>query len=92
VHVVGGAAPVVLNRVQGTIVLPTTVAMPLRVTSGWPDRATFAKEAPLLLQAVGLLTAHYATLGRDLAGTADTFPVPMGYEAAVAPHRLIWIT
>jgi hypothetical protein len=42
-----------------------------------------------LVQAVGLLTAHYATLGRDLALSGTMTPVPMGYEEAIAPYRLI---
>jgi len=64
----------------------------LRVTAGWPDVATLRKEAPLLLQAVGLLTAHYATLGRDLTTLDSPSVMPMGYEDAIASYRIVWVT
>jgi uncharacterized phiE125 gp8 family phage protein len=66
----------------------------LRVTCGWPTLAELKVEAPLLHQAVGLLATHYATLGRDLAITgavASINVVPEGYEALIAPHRLMWV-
>jgi hypothetical protein len=65
-----------------------------RIVSGWPTAADLKISAPLLVQAVGLLVAHYATLGRDLA-LADKRPpelVPYGYEAAIQPYRLVWVT
>jgi len=74
-----------LNIVAGTVV---------RVTAGWPDVPTLKTEAPLLHQAVGLLATHYATLGRDMAITgavASINVVPEGYEALIAPHRLVWV-
>jgi uncharacterized phiE125 gp8 family phage protein len=41
---------------------------------------------PSLLQAVGLLTAHYATIGRDLTITGTIVAVtPLGYEEAIRP-------
>jgi uncharacterized phiE125 gp8 family phage protein len=59
----------------------------VRVQSG------YATLPPSLLHAVGLLTAHYATVGRDLTivGTivADT---PLGYAAAIAAHVLVVLT
>lgn len=64
----------------------------VRVVAGWPTPAALLTEAPLLRHAVGLLTAHYATLGRDLASTEEALPVPFGYEEAIAPHRLVWVT
>lgn len=63
----------------------------VRVTSGWATPAILLAEAPLLRHAVGLLTAHYATLGRDLASTAPVTTVPLGYDEAIGPHRLMWL-
>lgn len=66
------------------------------IVSGWTTAAVLRVEAPLLVQAVGLLTAHYATLGRDLATVeasgGKAALVPMGYEELIAPHRLMWLT
>ena len=58
--------------------------------SGWPDAATLLAEAPLLVQAVGLLVAHYATVGRDLAivGTIVA-TTPQGYDDYIDPYRLV---
>jgi uncharacterized phiE125 gp8 family phage protein len=63
----------------------------IRVVAGWLDAATFAQQAPLLLQAVGLLTAHFATAGRDaVAGGGDGLAeVPFGYAAAIASFEPI---
>jgi len=58
--------------------------------AGWPDVDALKADAPLLVHAVGLLVAHYATVGRDLSivGTivADT---PMAYKAAINPFCLV---
>jgi hypothetical protein len=62
-----------------------------RCVVGWIDPADLRTKEPLLFQAVGLLTAHFATLGRDLAGTDSMNVVPMGYEDAIGSYRLIWI-
>jgi uncharacterized phiE125 gp8 family phage protein len=63
-----------------------------RIVAGWPTVDALKAEAPLLLQAVGLLTAHYATMGRDLASEARHMEnVPMGYEACIAPYRMVWL-
>jgi hypothetical protein len=61
------------------------------VVAGWPSAAALRAAAPLLVQAVGILTTHYATLARDLAIEArgSMMPVPMGYEEAIAPYRLL---
>jgi uncharacterized phiE125 gp8 family phage protein len=64
----------------------------LRVIAGWPDRAALLAEVPLLIQAVGLLTAHFATLGRDLASGTPATKVRMGYDEAIEPYRLVWVT
>jgi len=58
----------------------------IRIVAGWTSVALMP---PLLVHAVGLLTAHYATLGRDLASLNTISEVPQGYEDAVAPYRLV---
>lgn len=58
--------------------------------AGWPDAAALLAEAPLLVQAVGLLVAHYATVGRDvtIVGTIVN-ETPYGYDEAIAPYQLV---
>jgi hypothetical protein len=66
----------------------------LRVTAGYPTVADLKTQAPGLYHAVGLLTAHYATLGRDVAITgavASVNIIPEGYEDAIAPYKLVWV-
>lgn len=58
----------------------------LRIVSGWPSVALLLAEAPLLVHAVGLLTAHYATLGRDLASIDPATEVPLGFEDAISSY------
>ena len=63
-----------------------------RVTVGWLDAADLRLRAPLLVQAVGLLCAHFATAGRDAVVTGTTAEtVPLAYEEAIASYRLIWV-
>lgn len=62
-----------------------------RVVSGWPTVDELAAAAPLLVHAVGLLTAHYATLGRDLASIEPSTEVPQGYEDAIASYRPVTV-
>jgi hypothetical protein len=63
-----------------------------RIIAGWPTAADLKAEAPLLIQAVGLLTAHFATLGRDLAYEGrNIVAMPQGYEECIAPYRLVWV-
>ena len=63
------------------------------IVSGWPDPATLATEAPLLVHAVSVLTAHYATFGRDLAlPDMRVTMTPHGYNEAVDSYRLVWLT
>jgi hypothetical protein len=73
--------------------MPTPIAAgSWRIVSGWPTAADLKIEAPLLIQAVGLLTAHLATLGRDLAYEGRAIiPMPQGYEECIAPYRLMWV-
>jgi hypothetical protein len=63
----------------------------VRVTVGYLDPADLRARAPLLLQAVGLLTAHFATFGRDLATSDPANLVPLGYEDCIASYRMIWL-
>lgn len=60
------------------------------IVSGWENPGVLLKEAPLLVQAVGLLVAHFATAGRDLAivGTIVS-QTPLGYEACIEAYRLV---
>jgi uncharacterized phiE125 gp8 family phage protein len=61
----------------------------LRIVAGFGGATPAQTIPPALLQAVGLLTAHYATLGRDLAtierGTLDI--IPQGYDALISAYR-----
>lgn len=60
----------------------------LRIVSGWPSVAALEAEAPDLVHAVGLLTAHYATVGRDLATVGTIIAeTPFGYEDAISSYR-----
>jgi uncharacterized phiE125 gp8 family phage protein len=63
-----------------------------RIVAGWPTAADLRAHAPLLFQAVGLLTAHYATVGRDLAIPGAIARTPAGYDEAIAPYALVWVT
>jgi len=73
----GGAWPTDLRPFQPYV---------LRIVSGWPTVAALTAEAPLLVQAVGLLTAHYATLGRDLASPEALAAVPQGYDDLISSY------
>jgi hypothetical protein len=67
--------------------LTPTTGYRLRLVVGW---ATPADLPPLLTQAVGLLTAHFATTGRDLAtvGTIITSTIN-GYAEAIGPFQIV---
>jgi uncharacterized phiE125 gp8 family phage protein len=60
----------------------------IRIVSGW---TTVAAIPPLLIHAVGLMTAHFATAGRDVAavGAISSVETPFGYEDAIAPYRRV---
>jgi len=95
----------VVDYVSGRIQLGSTFALPppnvrsfqawkIIIEAGWPDPATLRDHEPKLWHMVGLLIAHWSTLGRDLAsierGTLDK--IPMGYDellAAYAPIAVI---
>lgn len=57
----------------------------ITIVAGWPDVASLTAAAPLLVQAVGLLTAHLATAGRDLMATGTVMEVPHGYRELLNP-------
>lgn len=57
----------------------------IEVVAGW---STPTEIPPDLMQLVGLLTAHYATLGRDLASVESIEDVPYGYAELIEPWRL----
>ena len=82
-----------VNPSSWTLTWGYPTSRPFTIVSGWPSVDALKAEAPLLYHAVGLLTAHYATVGRDLAttGTIITHTI-LGYEDAIAPYRLIWVT
>jgi uncharacterized phiE125 gp8 family phage protein len=82
------------RAVSWTPTTTTQVGARMRIISGWESPAALAIAAPLLVHAVGLLAAHYLTLGRDLAITGAVAAIsstPEGYEACIAPHRLMWV-
>jgi uncharacterized phiE125 gp8 family phage protein len=56
----------------------------ITVVAGYEDVADIP---PDLAQLHGLLTAHWATLGRDLARIDQTYDVPYGYDDLVLPWR-----
>jgi hypothetical protein len=62
-----------------------------RCVVGWTDPADLRLKEPLLYHAVGLMTAHLATFGRDLVTADASNLVPFGYEEAIASYRLIWL-
>lgn len=61
-----------------------------QAVAGWPTPEALRAEAPLLVQAVGMLVAHYATVARDLSivGTIVA-TTPEGYRACVDPYCLV---
>jgi uncharacterized phiE125 gp8 family phage protein len=98
----GGAVWDAANYVlEPSSVDPTPARLTLASASSWPTglQATIVAgfetvedlhaHAPDLVHAVGLLVAHYATLGRDLASVSPAELVPMGYEEAIAFFRLV---
>jgi uncharacterized phiE125 gp8 family phage protein len=58
----------------------------LRIVAGYPSKAAIPAD---LIDAIGVLTAHKATVARDLAITGTIIAtVPMGYEEIIASHRM----
>lgn len=58
----------------------------LRIVVGWPSVAQLLERDPLLVHAVGLLTAHYATVGRDLTTVGTIATTPYGYDDAISGY------
>lgn len=52
----------------------------IRVVAGWTSPDVLLAQEPLLVHAVGLLTAHYSTNGRDVA------KVPDGYAEVIESY------
>jgi uncharacterized phiE125 gp8 family phage protein len=62
----------------------------ITIRAGWPTPADLALEAPALRHAVGLLAAHYATLGRDtVIEDRRVTETPHGYDDVIAPYLAI---
>lgn len=63
----------------------------LRIVVGWASVDLLTAAAPGLVHAVGLMTAHYATVGRDVAAVEKVsgIEVPYGYDDAIAPYRTV---
>jgi uncharacterized phiE125 gp8 family phage protein len=59
----------------------------LRIVAGYASVALLTAAAPLLVHAVGLLTAHYATTGRDLATVGTIIDETIqGYDDAISGY------
>jgi uncharacterized phiE125 gp8 family phage protein len=59
----------------------------ITLVAGWEDAATLAADAPALTHAVGLLTAHYATTGRDVVlEDRRVIETPQGYAQILEPY------
>jgi len=85
-HVLDAAAYVVQPG-RGLVQLLGPLPTDVRPLEGWRVDLTCGTDPldPGLVQVIGLLTAHYATLGRDLASITPALDVPHGFEDALAP-------
>lgn len=62
----------------------------IRIVSGYPSAAALRAAAPGLSLAVAMLTAHYATAGRDAVQVGHVVATtPLGYEDTIAPWRVV---
>jgi len=62
----------------------------IRLVLGFTSVALLQAAAPPLVHAVGLLTAHYATVGRDIAAVGHIVAEnPYGYDDLIAPYELV---
>jgi uncharacterized phiE125 gp8 family phage protein len=94
-------ATYLVDYASGRISLPTGGYWPanlrwfqpwkITIQCGYPSAAALALQVPALRQAVGLLTAHYATLGRDLASTAPATCIPNNYDELIQPYRMVTV-
>lgn len=96
------AASYVVDYASGRIALAAGASWPsnlrtfqawlITIIAGWPTPADLLAAAPALYQAVGLLTAHYATAGRDLAITGTIVAVNVeGYDELLAAFRPVTV-
>lgn len=92
-----GAGNYVVDTASGRIGLAYGMTWPtdlrpfqpvvIRIRSGYADVEALTADAPLLVHAVGLLVAHYATAGRDLVTTGTIITeTPHGYDEAIAGY------
>jgi len=86
-----------VDLLRGTVT-PTTGAWPstqiaIRYTAGWATPADLKAAVPLLVHAVGLLVAHYATLGRDIGviERGALMVVPQSYTDAIAAFQPVTV-
>jgi uncharacterized phiE125 gp8 family phage protein len=63
----------------------------IRIVAGYTTVAALKAAHPLIVHAVGLLVAHYATAGRDLVTTEAMDDVPHGYEDALSGYQPIYV-
>jgi uncharacterized phiE125 gp8 family phage protein len=85
-----------LTRGRVTLAAPLTVDaaglahVVVRVIAGWTTPAELAARAPLLVHAVGLLTTHYFTVGRDVVNVGHIVsPTPFGYDDVIETYRQV---
>lgn len=89
-----------LGPMPARIVIHSTAAIPgeLRALQAWTlvtevgyvDGPALRAAAPDLWSAVALLTAHYATSGRDAVALGTIVnEMPYGYEALIAPYQIV---
>jgi uncharacterized phiE125 gp8 family phage protein len=80
-------AAYVVQRGRGLIQLVGPLPTDVQAIEGWRVDLTCGAATidPELLQVVGLLVAHYATLGRDLASITPAMQIPQGFEEAITP-------
>jgi len=79
----GGAWPSSLRPFQPYV---------LRIVSGWASVELLQVAQPMLVHLVALLTAHYATVGRDLTTVGTIIAeTPHGYEDAISPYRPVTV-
>jgi hypothetical protein len=66
-------------------------ALRIQYVAGWASAAVLKPAVPLLIHALGLLVAHYATLGRDIAvlERGSLLTIPQGYVDAIAAYAQV---
>ncbi len=79
-----------VQRGPGLLTMVGPLPTDVRATEGWRVSVTSGTDStaldPELVQVIGLLTAHYATAGRDLVTlAAQGLEIPQGFEDALTP-------